>query len=305
MGRGEELSDFQRGTVVGCHLSKKSTREISALLALPQSTVSSVIVKWKRERRTTTLPRCGRPQKLREEDRKILERVAREKCFTSIEALTAEFQSASGSVVSSNTIRRELHEMGFRGRVSSYSKAKGKERVAKKQAAPCQEDGGADVSGLDLRVGRIITAVQLPDTDSLYMEQVDVGEASPRMVVSKLSKHVSVDQVQNRMVVLLCNLKPAMTKGFVSQAVLLCARSSDKVEILDPPSGAVPGDRVTSQQFSGEPDKGSTLEKMAWEHIQPDLCTDAQCVATYKGDALEVKGKGVCTVQTMKNSQIE
>uniref|UniRef100_A0A672I672 Aminoacyl tRNA synthetase complex interacting multifunctional protein 1a n=1 Tax=Salarias fasciatus TaxID=181472 RepID=A0A672I672_SALFA len=176
---------------------------------------------------------------------------------------------------------------------------------AKKQAAPCQEDGGADVSGLDLRVGRIITAVQLPDTDSLYMEQVDVGEASPRMVVSKLSKHVSVDQVQNRMVVLLCNLKPAMTKGFVSQAVLLCARSSDKVEILDPPSGAVPGDRVTSQQFSGEPDKGSTLEKMAWEHIQPDLCTDAQCVATYKGDALEVKGKGVCTVQTMKNSQIE
>ncbi|CAN9510283.1 unnamed protein product [Ophioblennius macclurei] len=37
MGRGEELRDFQRDTVVGCHLCQKSTREMSALLALPQA----------------------------------------------------------------------------------------------------------------------------------------------------------------------------------------------------------------------------------------------------------------------------
>ena len=42
----EELSDFQRGTVIGCHLSNKSVHQISALLELPRSTVSAVIVKW-------------------------------------------------------------------------------------------------------------------------------------------------------------------------------------------------------------------------------------------------------------------
>ena len=47
MGHIEELSDFQRGTIIGCHLSNKSVRQLSALLELPQSTVSAVIVKWK------------------------------------------------------------------------------------------------------------------------------------------------------------------------------------------------------------------------------------------------------------------
>lgn len=67
---------------------------------------------------------------------------------------------------------------------------------AEQQAAPSQEEAKVDVSRLDLRVGRIITALQLPETDSLYVEQVDVGEASPRTVVSELARYIPVDQVQ-------------------------------------------------------------------------------------------------------------
>jgi hypothetical protein len=52
MAHNEELSNFQRDTVIGCHLSK-SVRQISALLELPWSTVSAVIVKWKRLGATT------------------------------------------------------------------------------------------------------------------------------------------------------------------------------------------------------------------------------------------------------------
>uniref|UniRef100_A0A3B4Z9W2 Aminoacyl tRNA synthase complex-interacting multifunctional protein 1-like n=1 Tax=Stegastes partitus TaxID=144197 RepID=A0A3B4Z9W2_9TELE len=315
MGRSEELSDFQRGTVVGCHLCKKSVREISALLDLPRSTVSAVILKWKRGGITTALPRSGRPHKLKEQDRQVLERVALEKCLPSIEALTAEFQTASGASVSSTTIRRELHEMGFRGRVSSYSKPKGVSwrsgderfpyKVAKKQGAPDQEDDKVDVSRLDLRVGRIITAVQLLDTDSLYVEQIDVGEASPRTVVSELAKHIPWAQMQNRMVVILCNLKPVKTRGRMNQAMIMCASSLDKMEILDPPCGAVPGDRVTFQGFPGEPDKELNPKKKVWEQVQPDLRVDSQCVATYKGAAFEVVGKGVCKAQTMSDCEIK
>ncbi|XP_069024189.1 aminoacyl tRNA synthase complex-interacting multifunctional protein 1-like [Embiotoca jacksoni] len=300
MGRSEELSDFQRGTVVGCHMCNKSVREISALLKLPRSTVSAVILKWKRGGITTALPRSGRPHKLKEEDRQVLERVALEKCLPSIEALTAEFQSASGASVSSTTVRRELHEMGFRGRVSSYSKPKGGQKVAKNQ-----EDTKVGVSRLDLRVGRIITAMQFPDDDSVYMEHVDVGEDSPRTVVSELAKYIPVDQMQNRMVVLLCNLKPVKTGGELNQAVLMCASSADKVEIIDPPSGAVPGDRVTLQGFLGEPDKELNPKQKVWEQVQSDLRTDGQCIATYKGAAFEVIGKGVCRAQTMSDSEIK
>ncbi|KAG7483105.1 aminoacyl tRNA synthase complex-interacting multifunctional protein 1 [Solea senegalensis] len=125
------------------------------------------------------------------------------------------------------------------------------EKAEKKAAAPTQEDAKVDVSRLDLRIGRIITADKHPDADSLYVEQVDVGEALPRTVVSGLVKHIPLDQMQNRMAVLLCNLKPAKMRGVVSQAMVMCASSPDKVEILDPPGGAVPGERVTFQGFPG------------------------------------------------------
>ncbi|XP_070845932.1 aminoacyl tRNA synthase complex-interacting multifunctional protein 1-like [Chaetodon trifascialis] len=302
MGRREELSDFQRGTVVGCHLCKKSVREISALLNLPRSTVSAVILKWKRGGITTALPRSGRPHKLKEEDRQVLEKVALENCLPSVEALTAEFQTASGANVSSRTVRRELHEMGFRGRVSTYGKSTGGEKA---ETEADDDEAKVDVSRLDLRVGRIIAAQQLPDTDGVYVQQVDVGEAVPRTVVSELAKHIPVDQMQNRMAVLLCNLKPAKTRGVLSQAAIVCASSPDRVEILDPPGGAAPGDRVTFQGFPGEPDKELNPKKKVWEQVQPDLHTDGQCVAAYKGVAFEVVGKGVCKAQTLSDSEIK
>lgn len=60
---------------------------------------------------------------------------------------------------------------------------------------PPQEDAKVDVSRLDLRVGRIVTARKHPDADTLYVEDVDVGEAALRTVVSGLVKHVPLEQV--------------------------------------------------------------------------------------------------------------
>lgn len=55
----------------------------------------------------------------------------------------------------------------------------------------------------------------------------------------------------------------------------------------------------------GEPDKELNPKKKVWEQVQPDLRTDEQCVAKYKGAAFEVAGKGVCKAQTMSNSGIK
>ncbi|MBN3286821.1 AIMP1 protein, partial [Polyodon spathula] len=184
-------------------------------------------------------------------------------------------------------------------------KKKEKKGENKKSTGGEDESMPVDVSRLDLRVGRIVTAKKHPDADSLYVEEVDLGEATPRTVVSGLVKHVPIEQMQNRMAVLLCNLKAAKMRGVVSQAMVMCASSPDKVEILDPPCGAVPGDRITFEGFPGEPDKELNPKKKVWEQIQPDLHTDGQCIATYKGAAFEVKGKGVCKAHTMSNSGIK
>ncbi|CAI9545669.1 unnamed protein product, partial [Staurois parvus] len=42
MGRSQELSEFKRGTVIGCHLCNKSIRDISWLINIPRSTVGGI-----------------------------------------------------------------------------------------------------------------------------------------------------------------------------------------------------------------------------------------------------------------------
>jgi aminoacyl tRNA synthase complex-interacting multifunctional protein 1 len=108
-----------------------------------------------------------------------------------------------------------------------------------------------DVSRLDLRVGRILSAKRHPDADSLYVEEIDCGEEKPRTVVSGLVRFVPLEEMQNRLVVVLCNLKPAKMRGITSEAMVMCASTPDKVEILDPPEGCVPGDRVSFDKYPG------------------------------------------------------
>jgi transposase len=62
MGRSGELSDFEHGLVIGCHISKKSVRDIATFFKLPKSTVGDATVNWKCEGTTTTKPRPGRPR---------------------------------------------------------------------------------------------------------------------------------------------------------------------------------------------------------------------------------------------------
>lgn len=40
-------------------------------------------------------------------------------------------------------------------------------------------------------------------------------------------------------------------RGVVSEAMVMCASSVEKIEILDPPSLCVPGDRVTFEGYTG------------------------------------------------------
>jgi hypothetical protein len=48
-GRSGELSDFDRGLVIGCYISKKSVRDTATLRKLPKLAVGDVIVKSKRK----------------------------------------------------------------------------------------------------------------------------------------------------------------------------------------------------------------------------------------------------------------
>ncbi|MCJ8739737.1 hypothetical protein PDJAM_G00050590 [Pangasius djambal] len=119
MGRSQELSEFQRGTVIGCHLCNKSSRKISSLLNIPQSTVSFIITKWKSLGTTATQPRSGRPRKLTERGQRMLKRIVQRGRRLSSQSIATEIQTSCDLQISPSTVRRELHGMGFHGRAAA------------------------------------------------------------------------------------------------------------------------------------------------------------------------------------------
>lgn len=66
-----------------------------------------------------------------------------------------------------------------------------------------------DVRRLDLRIAKVEEVERHPDADTLYVLKINCGEDKPRTVCSGLVKHVPIDELREKLVVLLCNLKPA------------------------------------------------------------------------------------------------
>ncbi|GMR48086.1 hypothetical protein PMAYCL1PPCAC_18281, partial [Pristionchus mayeri] len=188
-------------------------------------------------------------------------------------------------------------------------KSKNQDKTAKKkkngQSAEGTTSAGSgddviDIGRLDLRVGRIIQCEKHPDADSLYVEQIDVGEESPRTVVSGLVKHVSIEKMQNRLVVVLCNLKPAKMRGVESRAMVMCASSIEKVEIMEVDSSSIPGTPVVCPPFVHRPDAQLNPKKKVWESVSEDLKVSEEGFAVWKGKALLVGGKTRMSAPTLR-----
>ncbi|KAJ0034480.1 hypothetical protein Pint_26502 [Pistacia integerrima] len=130
---------------------------------------------------------------------------------------------------------------------------------------------------LDIRVGRIIKAWRHEEADSLYVEEVDVGEAEPRIICSGLVKYIPVDFLQDR-------------------------------KLLEPPEGSLPGERIW---FGSEEDKenqsapatpNQIQKKKIWELVQPHLKTDDSCIAMLGGQLMLISAGAVMS-RSLKNAK--
>lgn len=206
------------------------------------------------------------------------------------------------NTVDTSPLKIEVNEE----KVQKQSKKKEKEPVKKiKEKSNETISDVVDIRKLDFRIGKIIEINKHPDADTLYVEKIDCGEESPRTVVSGLVNHVPIEEMQNRVVMVLCNLKPVKMRGIISEAMVMCASSPDKVEVLIPPSTAIPGDLVTCEGYPREPEVQLNPKKKIFETCVPDLKTNNEKVACYKDSPLIVAGKGVIVASTLKGVSVK
>jgi methionine--tRNA ligase beta chain len=115
---------------------------------------------------------------------------------------------------------------------------------------------------LEVKVGRIVDIKKHDQADSLYVEQIDVGEDKPRTIVSGLVNYIPIEKMQNRLVLVCTNLQPAALRGVTSEGMVLAATKRDKKEVqgldlVNPPEGAKVGETVSFEGDSAEPDRPS------------------------------------------------
>ncbi|XP_077572581.1 uncharacterized protein LOC144196367 isoform X1 [Stigmatopora nigra] len=114
---GRELPQHQRDLIVQRYQSGDGYKRISKALNIPWNTVKSVLVRWKKNGTTVTLPRSGRPSKIDEKTRKELVREVVKRPTATLKELQ-EFLANTGCSVHATTISRILHKSGLWGRVA-------------------------------------------------------------------------------------------------------------------------------------------------------------------------------------------
>lgn len=140
-----------------------------------------------------------------------------------------------------------------------YAEAQKRKKEKKAANAAKSQAGLADsnqpeFTKMEIRVG-LITKVWLhPEADKLFCEEIDVGEeGGPRQITSGLRGHYDLDDLQDKKVLVVCNMKASKIVGFASFGMVLAAKAEDgsKVELVTPPEGSSIGERVFIEGLSG------------------------------------------------------
>ncbi|ODM19582.1 hypothetical protein SI65_04567 [Aspergillus cristatus] len=229
------------------------------------------------------------------------------------------------------------------GKKEKKDKKEKKEKQPKQPKAAPAPAAPPSPSIIDLRIGHILRAVNHPNADSLYVSTIDCGDApgtentsldeatgkTVRTVCSGLNGLVPLEEMQNRKIVAVCNLKPVTMRGIKSCAMVLAASPrvaegedshAGPVELVSPPQDAPAGERVTFDGWSeGEPEKVLNPKKKVWETFQPGFTTtedlevafDSSAVPAVQGqEGKPALGKlltasgGLCKAKTLKNAAV-
>ncbi|CAB5358599.1 unnamed protein product [Rhizophagus irregularis] len=91
MPKSKELTEFERGEIVGLSKINLSVRKIAEVLLIAKSTVQDVINKYRRCRLITAAPRSGRPPILTPRNTRTLIKMVKKDRQTSLEELTEDF----------------------------------------------------------------------------------------------------------------------------------------------------------------------------------------------------------------------
>ena len=115
MPKATQLSEFERGEIVGLKKANFSYREIAQISNRFKSAVEKTVNDYVSKNKTTIALRPGRPKKLSDRDERQLMRVVKENTKTTACQLVESLEKIN-IIASEKTIRQTLHSKNVYGR---------------------------------------------------------------------------------------------------------------------------------------------------------------------------------------------
>jgi len=148
-----------------------------------------------------------------------------------------------------------------------------------------------------LAAARVISVIEHPNSDKLYITTLDIGNDQTRQVVAGLRKYIAAEDLQGSLVAVVLNLKAAKLGGELSEGMILASSEPEgvgegRVKPLVPHASSAPGDQVRLQGHDAPDPAGypKTLKGDHWRKIVPSLtviggvaCFDGKPLATSAG----------------------
>ncbi len=100
-----------------------------------------------------------------------------------------------------------------------------------------------DVVKVEVKVGTVLSAEHVPETDKLLRLVVEFGEENgPRQIVSGINEYVdSPEELVNKQLAFVTNLAPRTIKGLVSDGMLFAVGNKSTFAVLSPDREVPPG----------------------------------------------------------------
>ena len=98
---------------------------------------------------------------------------------------------------------------------------------------------------IDLRIAKVINAEMVEKADKLIKLELDLGDLGKKTVFAGIKKAYSADNLKDKLVVCVNNLKPREMRFGTSEGMILAAGDDDAgIFIVSPDKVAIPGMRV-------------------------------------------------------------
>ena len=101
-----------------------------------------------------------------------------------------------------------------------------------------------DFAKVEFRIGTVIAAEMVPETDKLIKCTIDFGEMGMRTIVSGIAQWKKPEDLVGKQLPYIVNLAPKMLRGVESQGMLLAASDDEGVALLSPERVVPPGTKL-------------------------------------------------------------